>query len=100
MEKEVYESMMLDLADAAIKIYHKDQVDLSGVDYRVHLNIVASKVAHLGKIFEIVGKLHDILEDTDMDEETLREDFSTEVVDAVAAITRLKSESYKPTFPR
>lgn len=56
-------------------------------------NVFTYKELHRNASY--VSLLHDILEDTGCTEEELRENFSTEVVDAVVAITKVDGETYE-----
>ena len=47
---------------------HENQVDKNNYPYMAHILDVASRVSHLGEPFEIVGLLHDAIEDADPEE--------------------------------
>ncbi|WP_417794825.1 HD domain-containing protein [Terasakiella pusilla] len=94
-----------DLYDDALELArkaHAGQVDKLGVPYIEHVRAVASAVAHLGLNFEIVGLLHDSLEDcTDrslVSMEILTERFGSEIAEAVAAMTKQPHEDYDTQY--
>lgn len=72
---------------------HAGQEDKAGMPYILHPLAVANKVKSVDE--KIVAILHDVLEDTDITEDTLRERFGGEIVDAIVALTRKRRESYK-----
>jgi (p)ppGpp synthase/HD superfamily hydrolase len=72
---------------------HKGQVDLSGRPYLYHIFYVATHITR--KKAMVVAFLHDIVEDTNTTLEDLKEKgFDEEIVAAVEAITKRKSEKY------
>ena len=71
---------------------HAGQFDKSGVPYIFHPYHVAEMMTSEETV--IVALLHDILEDTFITEGLLREYFSTDIVDAVVALTKSKDEDY------
>lgn len=82
-----------ELAEAA----HHGQLDKAGKPYfEAHLTPVAEHAYAQERDYEVatVAYLHDILEDTDVTEETLREQFPDHIVDAVVALTRKQFEPY------
>ena len=74
------------------KVAHKGQKDKAGKDYINHPLTVASFVDSEDE--KIVAMLHDVLEDTDTTKTELEELFGQRVADAVALLTRDKSEDY------
>jgi (p)ppGpp synthase/HD superfamily hydrolase len=84
------------------KQYHAGQVDKSGRPYFDHLKRVAELATNLfgGGYLTIVAYLHDILEDTQMTEEKLREEFPMEIVDAVVSMTHKRGETYPEYIQR
>lgn len=99
--------------DKAIKLidkYFKNKVDKGGHDYRGHLWRVANAIENekehncedkhstLAYFYDkaiIVALLHDIVEDTEVTLDMLREEgFDEEIVSAIDAITRRKDEQY------
>jgi (p)ppGpp synthase/HD superfamily hydrolase len=75
---------------------HCGQVDKSGMDYfAVHVGDVAKALAPYGPILEAAGWLHDVLEDTDITADYLREHGIPEIViETVEACTRKGDETY------
>ena len=69
---------------------HGNQVDKNNYPYMAHILDVASRVSHLGEPFEIVGLLHDAIEDADPEEfkkeilEEIETSFDEEVIKALA----------------
>jgi len=77
---------------------HKFQKRLSGEPYVIHPFNVAIILADLGLDYETIcaGLLHDILEDTIIDEQYIRKEFgdsTTNLVKAVTNISALKTQS-------
>ena len=85
--------MLLRAIEIAVE-KHKKQVDKAGAPYVLHCFRMMLK----GKTMEekITGVLHDVVEDTSIDENCLRkEGFSEEIIAAVMALTKIKGESNK-----
>lgn len=85
-----------ELTRKALKISfeaHKDQTDRSGMPYVYHPYEVAS---HMDDEYSTcVALLHDVIEDTDITSDSLRnEGFPEEVVQALLCMTRDKSVPY------
>jgi len=91
-------SEALELAKAA----HRGQLDKLGVDYIEHVKVVAQAVQHLGEKYEIVGLLHDSLEDCKdhsiVSFEIIAERFGNEIAQAIYAMTRQPSEDYQNDY--
>lgn len=82
---------------------HRGQKDKGGNDYfECHIAKVADLVRKLfgGGYLTVIAYLHDILEDTTTTEKELRNNFPTEVVDAVVALTRVNGETYSDYIQR
>lgn len=98
--------MGLTLEDKAFSLaihYHKGQ-SYGKYDYSYHLSAVAGKVDELhgegdGTI-HATAWLHDILEDTDCEYETIGHACGWKVADAVVSVTKIKGESYKDYIKR
>jgi len=71
---------------------HLGQVDKLGNDYISHPTRVAAKFDDPD--LQSVSYMHDVLEDSSVTEEELRELFSPHVVDAVVAITKKERQHY------
>ena len=76
---------------------HEGQVDKAGIDYAEHIVMVGKFTKFVTEKDEIlaVAYLHDVLEDTQVTEENLKEIFSDEIVKAVKALTKEKYEPYQ-----
>lgn len=77
---------------------HKDQIRVSGEPYITHPLAVAKILAEmrLDKQTVIAAILHDVIEDTDIDKESLTQEFGKEVaqlVDGVSKLTQISFES-------
>ena len=84
--------------DIALKA-HKGQKDKGGEDYFKPPLAVSNKLS--GKKEQIVALLHDVIEDTDVTVNDLKEaGFSDEVVLAVSAITKKAGEDYEEYLNR
>lgn len=78
---------------------HRGQVDKAGKPYIGHLIRVANWCPN--EDAKIVGMLHDILEDTGVTVEMLKEQgFSNYIVDAIVALTRCENEDYETYIKR
>lgn len=74
------------------KLAHNGQVDKAGVDYMNHVYTVINGVKK--KKEKIVAALHDVVEDTFVTTDDLKNIFSKKIIDAVDHITHRKNESY------
>lgn len=73
---------------------HCGLVDKVGQPYFYHLLRVAEAVRAYGPKFEIVGVLHDAVEDTDVTVAQIEARFGKEIADAVDAMTHREGEDY------
>lgn len=75
---------------------HVGQKRVSGKSYFTHLYSTALILAQLGADSETIaaGLLHDILEDTDVSKDELREKFGEDVCSIVLALTKWRNLSY------
>jgi len=82
--------------EIAIKA-HKGQFDKAGKEYINHPITVSSKCSTLET--KIVGLLHDVVEDTDVTLEYLKEFFSEDIIEAIRLVTKVEpldiNEYYK-----
>ncbi len=83
---------MLDRAEYVAAKYHIYQTDKAGRPYIEHLQTIANSVDSLNE--KCVAYLHDVLEDTDIDESLLTANFSPEIVTAVKTMTRRDGVDY------
>ena len=80
--------------------YPKGQTDKKDFPYIAHINDVAYRVSELGESYEIVGLLHDAIEDAhnyEAREEVkslINSHFDLEVIDAINAMTKMENEDY------
>lgn len=79
-------------AEAFAAKMHEGQVGKDGKPYIEHPRMVASMVD--GETEKAVAWLHDVVEDTDATIDQIREKFSNEIADAVAAMTHDRNVSY------
>ena len=81
---------------------HGGQIDKSGEPYVGHPLRVADLVKGLGAKYEAVAYLHDVVEDTELELDDLREqNIPEDVVEAVNAMSRDKeSETYEQYLER
>ena len=78
---------------------HLGQVDKSGKDYILHSMRVSSKGKTENE--KVVGLLHDVVEDTEVTLDNLRDaGFSEEIVEAVDCISQRKGEAHEEYLAR
>lgn len=85
-------------AEKLARRLHSGQFDKSGAPYAEHPRRVAAKL--LDSESKTVAWLHDVLEDTEVDEAALRAEFDGPVVDAVVALTRIQGEPAEAYYAR
>lgn len=78
---------------------HAGQVDLQNQPYFGHLVRVMDRTGG-DDTDKAIALLHDILEDTDVTEQTLRSEFGDTVADAVVVLTRRRGEYYAAYIAR
>lgn len=81
---------------------HKDQTDKAGNPYIAHPMRVALDFIRSGdETRAIIAVLHDVIEDSDITTDALLADgFSSEIVDALIALSRENAESYEAFLDR
>ena len=84
--------MFQELALQIAKEAHAGQVDKAEKDYILHPITVASYMDT--DVEKTIAYLHDVLEDTSVTVDELRNHFSNEIVDTVITLTHRKDESY------
>lgn len=92
---------MIDLLLQAIKIagmVHSGQEDRGGQPYILHAMRVA--VAQKDRNAQIVGMLHDVVEDSDLTIKNLRELFPDEIIEALGCLTKQRDEGYQEYLQR
>lgn len=95
----VDEQGLLTTATLYAALYHRGQVDKLGEPYLLHLMAVATAPAMTLKQ-RTCAMLHDILEDTDITVEQLRQSFPSDYVDTIVALTHLKTETRDEYYAR
>ena len=76
--------------------HHGDQLRKSGEPYIIHPTNVAYLIAELGLDEQTIcaALLHDVVEDTEVTYETLKEEFGQEIAEMVDGVTKLKKIQY------
>ncbi|WP_239616862.1 GTP pyrophosphokinase [Cohnella mopanensis] len=86
--------MNIELAISIALQAHKGQIDKGGNPYILHPLAVMNRVETIEE--KIVAVLHDVIEDTEVTIEQLREfGFSEEILKAISLLTRSKEDSYE-----
>ncbi|WP_206098672.1 HD domain-containing protein [Paenibacillus silvae] len=86
--------MDIELAISIALEAHKGQLDKGGNPYILHPLAVMNRVETIEE--KIVAVLHDVIEDTEVTIEQLRElGFSEEIVKAIGLLTRSEEDSYE-----
>lgn len=75
-------------------VAHGDQT-YGDQPYVFHLDAVVELLASFGEQAQIVGYLHDVVEDTDVQLQTVREEFGDLIADCVALVTDEKGVNRK-----
>ena len=93
----VKDSPQLEKAFIVAKEAHEGQFRHSGEPFITHPLAVAAILAELGMDTDtiIAGLLHDVIEDTDVTLETIRQEFSPEIAKLVDGVTKLKNLEFK-----
>ena len=80
--------------------YPEGQTDKKEFPYIAHINDVASRVSELGESYEIVGLLHDAIEDAHNCEareeikNLINSNFDSDIIEAINAMTKSENEDY------
>lgn len=83
----------LNLAKYISKTVHKGQVDKGNIDYfSGHIQTVVNTVTTNNE--KIVAYLHDSIEDTNLDLNSLNNIFGNEIIEAISTITKDKKTNY------
>jgi (p)ppGpp synthase/HD superfamily hydrolase len=88
------------LAQVIAQEAHADQERVGGESYIHHPHRVAMMVRYRGPQYYIVGLLHDVVEDSDIEIADIRYIFGDEVADAVDSVTRREDETYMDMIRR
>ncbi len=92
-------SNVIKAKEIAIRV-HGNLRDKKNYPYMAHILDVALRVAHLGESFEVVGLLHDAIEDAEPEDfkkeitELIETSFSKEIVLAIKAMSKRQGEDY------
>lgn len=87
-------SLDIEIAIAIALKAHKGQRDKGGNPYILHPIAVMNRVETIEE--KIVAVLHDVIEDTEVTLEQLREQgFSEEIIEAIHLLTRSEKDSYE-----
>ena len=101
-DRDMYTKQLIHAASLAYEA-HEGQMDKAGKPYFGHPLAVATKVADLGypENYVIVAFLHDVLEDTSIDEDDIEmAGFSNEVIEALRLLSRDKKVPYMDYIKR
>lgn len=100
-DEEFYNGLHLAYAHYLASEHHEGQVDKAGNPYYNHVRAVADMLKPHGMLAQTAGVLHDIVEDTEITLDDLREHgFPGVVVSAVDAVTKRDGESYLDSVRR
>ena len=85
--------------EIAFKV-HANQTDKLNIPYLAHVEDVSRRVAHLGVDYEVVGLLHDAVEDVSPDQQEnlvkeIQNLFNKDVVYAIDCMTKRKPPRYE-----
>lgn len=78
------------------ELHHRGQKRNSGEDYFIHPIAVAVNLSNMKLDDQTIcaGLMHDVLEDTDVTEEQMRDEFGEEITFLVDGVTKLKNLNY------
>ena len=90
---------LIALAYECARVAHEGHTRYSGEPYLTHLVAVARSLAEMGMGAQTIaaGLLHDVIEDTKVTAEQLRETFGEEILFLVEGVTKLGSVRYRGT---
>ena len=82
--------MTIEKAKAFAVQHHEGQVDKAGAEYKLHVIQVFENVCAAGgsEHAKIAALLHDVVEDTDVEIETIEREFGARVAEIVALVTK------------
>ena len=91
--------MIKQAKEIAIRV-HGNQTDKLNVPYLAHVKDISKRVAHLGVNYEVVGLLHDAIEDVSLDQQEflineIHNLFDNEVSYAIDCMTKQKPPKYE-----
>lgn len=79
---------------------HDTQLDKAGQLYITHPLRVMGRFLGAPKEYQISAVLHDVLEDTDVTYDELKDTFGTEIADIVSTLSRNEGETYAEFIKR
>ena len=91
--------MIKQAKEIAIRV-HGNQTDKLNIPYFAHVEDISKRVAHLGVNYEVVGLLHDAIEDVSLDQKEflineIHNLFDNEVAYAIDCMTKRNPPRYK-----
>ena len=94
--EQIESQSLVEIAREMATKAHKDQKRWGGEPYIKHPESVVERLREdgFGDEFLCVGWLHDVVEDTDVTIEEIREKFGDEITDAVFAMTKKENVPY------
>ena len=96
---EEHEEGLINKAKELATLHHKGQTDKAGKPYIQHPLRLMEAVNSTNE--KIVAVLHDIVEDTDISFEDLRDEgFSQTIIEALRCVTKLDGENYEDFIER
>jgi guanosine-3',5'-bis(diphosphate) 3'-pyrophosphohydrolase len=95
---------LFDKAKIIAEKVHANQVDKKGYPYISRVIDIASRVSHLGESYQIVGLLHDTIEDAEPKSfrseitNEIESTFDSEIINATKAMTKVSDEDYFESY--
>ncbi len=92
-----YDLLVIQKAYEVAKTAHGDQKRVSGVPYILHPTSVACILVKMGMDTDCVvaALLHDVVEDTDVELDTIRKQFGSAVAELIDGVTKLSKISFQ-----
>lgn len=91
-------SDLFNLAFYLAKVAHEGQLRKTGEPFITHPISVSNKVQHLGDEYAITAILHDTVEDTHIDIDTIDNVFGETISEAVWSVTRIVRDDFKEKY--
>lgn len=88
---------LFDKAKIIAEKVHANQVDKKGYPYMSHVVDIAIRVSHIGESYQIVGLLHDAIEDAEPKSfrseitKEIESTFNIEIINAIKAMTKVST---------
>lgn len=80
---------------AVAAVAHKDQLDKSGAPYILHPLKVMHYLKTHDEELQCIALGHDLIEDTDVTYEELKETFNDRIADGIKCLTKVQGESFE-----